>query len=97
MTTRTAHTPGPWRQEADNLGCKTIIGNVRSEDGEIFTCTEIGYTHGLADETEDAANARLIAASPKLYDLAVAVAAHFEDTDAPLGAQARALLAEIDG
>ena len=40
---------------------------------------------------------RLIAQAPALAALARRVAAHFADTDAPLGLAAAALLAEIDG
>jgi hypothetical protein len=55
------HTPGPWKIETNTLGCKNITSGT-----EFFTCTEIGWTHGVADETEDVANAHLIAAAPDL-------------------------------
>jgi len=62
------HTPGDWIVEQDTLGCKNIIAV--HEDGReepFFTLeTNIGYTHGLANEDEDAANARLICAAPIL-------------------------------
>jgi hypothetical protein len=48
----------------------------------------------VGDYVQCAAKARLIAASPVLYALAEAVAKHFEGTDSPLGAEARAALAK---
>ena len=55
------YTPGPWHIEPDIHGCK----NIRAGGEDFFTCNEeIGYTHGLVDESEDTGNARLIAAAP---------------------------------
>jgi hypothetical protein len=45
----------------------------------------------------DDINARLIAAAPDGLALAEAVAEHFKDTDAPLGAQAREFIAKARG
>lgn len=50
------HTPGPWTFD-DNMGCRDI----RGADGK-----PIASTHGLANDDEDQANARLIAAAPEL-------------------------------
>jgi uncharacterized membrane protein len=43
------------------------------------------------------ANAALIAAAPEMYEVLQAVAAHFANTDAPLGMKARAVLAKARG
>jgi hypothetical protein len=54
----TKHTPGPWKYQRDSFGCKEIA----SATGPLAT------TDGLADDDEDAANARLIAAAPEMLD-----------------------------
>ena len=62
-------TKGEWYQLEDNLGCKNIMARQRGvpeDESGLFTVSEIGYTHGRADEAEDEANARLICAAPKL-------------------------------
>jgi hypothetical protein len=63
------HTPGPWEIRDDNLGCKEIVAGFSNDsegwDGRLFT-VNVGYTHGLENEGEDAANARLIAAAPDM-------------------------------
>lgn len=78
-------TPGPWKIEEDNLGCKNIIGNVvfeeDSEAQEIFVCSDIGYTTGLADERQDLANAHLIAEAPKLLRVLEHVRHVIENSD----------------
>jgi hypothetical protein len=80
------HTPGPWR--LDDIGGDDYNAIAGGEDGSIIASTW-GGTHP--------ANARLIAAAPELYEIAKRTAAHFEDTDAPLGIAARAALAKVDG
>ena len=66
------HTPGPWKIQEDTFGCKTIVSAETDPDTdlyeEVFCCQEIGFTPGRADESEDAANARLIAAAPQLLE-----------------------------
>jgi hypothetical protein len=80
------HTPGPWKAVERATA-------VRASDPTIeFTCA-IG---------EDAVSmlafdAYLIAAAPDLLQVAELVAAHFADTDAPLGAAARAAIAKAKG
>lgn len=54
------HTPGPWRYEK-RKGCKPIR--------VAGTGTLIAYTADQLEEKEDLANAHLIAAAPKMYDL----------------------------
>ena len=66
MSNKKQHTPGPWGLREDNHGCKNVYRLGQDEDGGIFALEEIGYTHGRADESEDAANARLIAAAPAM-------------------------------
>ena len=80
-------TPGPWRI---NTGRNQ---DVFSADGrEITVCNTQG---AYPASQQDAANARLIAVAPDGYALAVAVAAHFTDTDAPLGKMARDFLEKV--
>lgn len=61
-------TPGPYYvhlPRGSSGGCRTI----RTEKGRMhgtYGGTEIATTHGLANDAEDAANARLIAAAPDL-------------------------------
>lgn len=68
------HTPGPWRIEDEVSGCKTILADIQPDqasglDDEVFHChREIGYTPGLSDESEDLANARLIASAPAMLE-----------------------------
>ncbi len=57
------HTPGPWIAGKD-LGCKGIWGPPHPEFPSELQ--EIATTPGLANEEEDLANARLIAAAPDL-------------------------------
>lgn len=68
--TEAKHTPGPWGIIHGNYGCKNIHRIGEYPDGGIFAIQEIGYTHGLSDETEDDANAKLIAAAPDLLSVA---------------------------
>lgn len=72
------HTPGPWGVITDHQGCKSIYQLGVGEDGGIFAITEIGYTHGRADEAEDEANTRLICAAPDLLAAAEKVLAGLE-------------------
>jgi len=97
------YTPGPWKighADAASTGPHTYIERTYNGDG----VTEIAGTYTIAEVADQAflpegtqeANARLIAKAPALVELARRVAAHFADTDAPLGMAARALLAEIE-
>lgn len=62
------HTPGPWRLRYDGNGCKEIEAPQGSEGvdpGETIFGVR-GYTYGLCIESEDTANAHLIAAAPEV-------------------------------
>ncbi len=64
----TQHTPGPWYSWLPN-GCDSGCRTIRTEKGRTqggYRGTEIASTFGLADDDEDAANARLLAAAPDL-------------------------------
>lgn len=58
--TKTAHTPGPWEAEPMEDGCSVAY---RINDAHGY---EIGVTSGRDGESEEAANARLIAAAPDM-------------------------------
>lgn len=68
----TQHTPGPWVMdvEAETVeGARTIsMVNLAGRGPGIG----IASTHGLHDDAEDLANARLIAAAPELLEALVA-------------------------
>lgn len=56
------HTPGPW-EVTSGLGCKDIgPADAMCSEG-IY---EVGGTYGIAPESEDRANAELMAAAPEL-------------------------------
>jgi hypothetical protein len=64
------HTPGPWKVAGDDINGQAIV---RGEHVEIATC----WHHCLGSlEIQMRANARLIAASPEMWDLIVEL---FED------------------
>jgi len=87
-TTTPQFTPGPW----DFMEGRTLLhvetANDHPAGAGIAICSLAKNQH---------ANAHLIAAAPELYALALQVAEHFENTDAPLGAAARAALAKAEG
>ena len=66
MSTQTKHTPGPWQA--------MLSGNVVYEwtppGGRSISCKIVARTtnHNAAPDTEEAANARLIAAAPELLE-----------------------------
>jgi len=100
-----AHTPGPWRRKVGgNLGnaIEAFSGKHIYDNDDGFrtvamfqSCEATGFA--AQEDANAAANGRLIAAAPDGYALAVAVAARFADTDAPLGQMARDLLAKVNG
>lgn len=99
----TSFTPGPWEPGCFvNPDSKCHCSYIFSEGyngsvAKVSVDNECFIQHGGNDSpklVEARANARLIAAAPDGYALAVAVANHFEGTDAPLGEQARAFLAK---
>jgi len=62
------HTPGPWYASLPrqcSSGCRRIRTEKGRRHGGYFG-TELAHTDGLADDDEDKANARLIAAAPDL-------------------------------
>jgi hypothetical protein len=62
---RLKYTRGPWKADK-NAGCKRISAKVYGQHKQAKR-SEIAHTVGLSDESEDAANARLLAEAPKLY------------------------------
>ena len=84
-------TPGPWRIEAASAGSKWPIIQGANWSGEVA----IVYNDG---ETSEGANARLIAAAPKMADW-IASALRMVDGDGapPDWDEARAILARIRG
>jgi len=54
------HTPTPWAIKENNLGCKEIVHLRKGETEYDSFFTAIGYTHGLACEAQDKANAEFI-------------------------------------
>lgn len=100
-----AHTPGPWLVEslhnADALGKVqwriTAVERQRvNRVADIYPDLSEHWDKKPPNAClgECAADARLIAAAPDGYALAVAVAAHFEGTNAPLGQMARDFIAK---
>ena len=65
-------TPGPWIYNK-NLGCKEIKGDKSGKHKQAQYNKEVACTPGLHNEEEDLANARLIAATPDLYEALMAV------------------------
>jgi hypothetical protein len=94
------HTPGPWVVRTERLD-----GHPNSdwtEEGLIVEsyrepiCRLYEHMGTCFDNFEnDEANARLIAAAPELYELAKAVAEHFDGTDALLGKWAAELVEKV--
>lgn len=94
------HTPGPWAVTGPYDGetdCTppepgkmwlTIQGPGEFPDEVSVIVRRKPYSF----DEEHEANARLIALAPELLALAERVAGHFENTDAPLGEDARKLL-----
>ena len=60
------HTPGPWKVDVDDYGCRTIRGG-KSGKHQQAQYKRIANTEGVFPEEEDAANARLIAAAPEQH------------------------------
>jgi hypothetical protein len=96
MTTN-KHTPGPWKVVDDPAFGAYLT--IETEDGRLIC--DLGDSDVSADE--DAANARLIAASPHMYDALVALyeqvaTAHAADPDWSIVLdEARAAIAAADG
>lgn len=60
------YTPGPWKFD-DVLGCREIKGDKYPPHRQ-GQYRPIASTHGLANDDEDRANARLISAAPDLLE-----------------------------
>lgn len=62
------HTPGPWTFDLETLGCRAIYTEHEFSTDEMRDgrSSEICTTPGLANDEEDEANARLIAAAPDM-------------------------------
>ncbi len=82
-----AASEGPWWFDTDTLGCKTIWAKRRDRECAPECSDQIitfdpgqgdGYTHGLSDEDEDAANVRLAAASWQMAKQLLAAQEHVE-------------------
>ncbi|MEE8607180.1 MAG: hypothetical protein V3S55_06235 [Nitrospiraceae bacterium] len=83
------HTPGPWTYEHDTCA------QCRKEGvAEYIIHGPPGAYHGQFSRESDA---RLIASAPELLGLVEATATHFAGTDAPLGNQAREIIAKAKG
>lgn len=86
------HTPGPWR--VDRTGPNDAA--IRSKHFHVALVTS-GLDDDEVNQPIFTANAHLIAAAPDLLAVVRAVAAHFDGTDAPLGAAARAAVLKAEG
>jgi hypothetical protein len=66
---KVAHTPGPWHlaEAVEGKFTKTNLRRIRSEQ-EGLEHGAVCEVYGIADGTEAAANARLIAAAPELLE-----------------------------
>ena len=94
------HTPGPWLVKSDSFGKRLAVTSSKTR-GLVLVAKETISVAAIMDDFdrmspgEMKANARLMAAAPEMAELLGQVAVYFDDTDAPLGQQARALLAKI--
>lgn len=80
-----AFTPGPWTTHAIvNPSARVVL--IESADNVIARV--------LVNDGSDLANARLIAAAPKLYDALDAIDSYAREAPAEVREQARAALAE---
>ena len=87
------HTPGPWHWDSDAIKGDPLDRRRYRVTALGRTITQIYYTSEWSGQAE--ADAKLIACAPDMLDVLRAVAAHFEDTDAPLGSAARALIQRV--
>lgn len=84
-----AFTPGPWSADCDNTGCVYIFSDALAKDA-----TEIAILNPANEEC--AANARLIAAAPSMYDALMRII-HDWDGEPDDMTEARAALAKAEG
>jgi len=70
------HTPGPWEAHHGVLGANEAVWDVTRKGDGWYACDAtpegwfVATVHEVRDAASAAANARLIAASPELLDLA---------------------------
>lgn len=94
------HTPGPWRYVT---AAKFDEGSIEHGIGSLYGPDVLIYTTpcepGLLWETYErqAADGRLCAAAPEMYDVIVALGHNEVFEDSALAGAARALLAKIEG
>ena len=69
------HTPGPWKVQNNN-GVPVTIESGGIGDGRVVTMLVDLFGDRHDDTTENAANARLIAAAPELLEAAMAYVNH---------------------
>ena len=84
------HTSGPYSIRESRAGATRVEG----KPDRWFVCAPGVDTVALFAAEADA---HLFIAAPDLLALAVRTTAHFADTDNPLGADARAILAKAAG
>jgi len=65
MNKQTKHSPAPWGQEATMSSDYTFIRRISDDEGRVIA--NVRYAQG-AEQEENLANARLIAAAPELLE-----------------------------
>lgn len=91
-TTGDGSTNGPWTTSDPETFPIAILSDYRfgPADPEIVATVGVGDVMGIESADECAANARLIAAAPELYEFVRAIARRF--ANGAVGVQARELL-----
>ena len=96
----TAHTPGPWHWEADQVK-NDPLGRIRYQVTTIGkTITRVYYSSFEGGPTNAEANARLIAAAPELLRSLKWAMVHLQEVggeDCPDYVDARAAIAKAEG
>lgn len=93
-------TPGPWEVGRSMCGHYPAVRKNFRPDHHMEVCGPVhGYMYSADEKAEQAANARLIAAAPELYEVArmVVEASEVAGFSGPLGDAARAALAKARG
>jgi len=95
MSGATKFTPGPWKLHTD---CQPEV-RVGPDSGfqPVGTCECCGLWLNAEDETTAQADARLIAAAPRMFELLDAIVSDDALLDPEQNGAASALLAEIRG
>lgn len=95
----TKHTPGPWRIK---MGTQTVVEPANEAHPRRAAIAQCAMSHGIGDAGQaDAANARLIAAAPELYEALRDLLADVTTPNEPWAAgssveRARAALAKVE-